>query len=602
MSMPEMAGVVAAQQPESVEGVASSFSGELIRMLDTQHPRETREADEAPPPPAEAKSEVSTLPFNSFNPLATLIVPSPAPLPVMPLAQSENEPPWASPVISGKSPAAGIAVVAPEVSPAFAFPGPELSPVIPAAPPAAMPAAAPEVSPAFAFPGPELSPVIPAASPAAKPAAAPEVSSAFAFAEPELSLAIRTVPPASAPAVKGSKSEVSKNQDLPIPSLELPDVPEVRSSKAPAEQSKAVAEQKDQVPVQQAEAAVNSAKAPAEIKQAFPDRAEREAATLELKAALADIFAPPSRPEQAAALHEAPMQPVAPRLDAAIAEKPPAGESAPDRRPAQLSPVAPGIEFSATNNFTSADSDKDAPASDRNIFIARREGGARPSDAEAPAFGIRDLVQPADPAALTPAVIARAANAQISAVSHPGAEASAPAAPAPQPHAAMAAAADEAGLPRALSTWHSTHSNATRLVESARLIERLAESEMHINLRTAELGPVELRAVMRENSLVASINVERSDVRALLVGEMPALERALGDQNLRVDKLDIFDGSLGSAMSFDGRSNPDTREFSQPHQPAFFGRMTAQESAHAEVAPAESPAVPVHPRRLSIRA
>jgi flagellar hook-length control protein FliK len=95
---------------------------------------------------------------------------------------------------------------------------------------------------------------------------------------------------------------------------------------------------------------------------------------------------------------------------------------------------------------------------------------------------------------------------------------------------------------------------SNRLVDSAKLVEAAGHSEMRIAMETDRLGPVELRAQMNGDQVGAAITVEKRDAHAALAVELPALQQALSDKQLRVDQVTLLHGSLGSTAGDAGAS------------------------------------------------
>jgi trimeric autotransporter adhesin len=93
-----------------------------------------------------------------------------------------------------------------------------------------------------------------------------------------------------------------------------------------------------------------------------------------------------------------------------------------------------------------------------------------------------------------------------------------------------------------------------RLVDSAKLVEAAGRSEMRIAMDTERLGPVEVRAHMVGDQVGAAITVEKRDAHSILAVELPALQQALSDKQLRVEQVTLLHASLGSAAGDAGAS------------------------------------------------
>src|SRR6202035_4140418 len=62
------------------------------------------------------------------------------------------------------------------------------------------------------------------------------------------------------------------------------------------------------------------------------------------------------------------------------------------------------------------------------------------------------------------------------------------------------------------------------------------------------LGSIDLRAVVHQSTLTATIGVQRADVQILLANDLPALQHALSEQSLHVQQISVLGGSAGSGM------------------------------------------------------
>jgi len=118
---------------------------------------------------------------------------------------------------------------------------------------------------------------------------------------------------------------------------------------------------------------------------------------------------------------------------------------------------------------------------------------------------------------------------------------------APAPQAAPTSTAP--GLPP-----QNVDGTPNRIVDSAKLVEAVGRSEMRIAMDTDKLGPVELRAHMVGDEVGAAITVEKRDAHAALAVELPALQQALSDKQLRVEQVTLLHASLGSTAGDAGAS------------------------------------------------
>jgi len=110
--------------------------------------------------------------------------------------------------------------------------------------------------------------------------------------------------------------------------------------------------------------------------------------------------------------------------------------------------------------------------------------------------------------------------------------------------------------PTTLSAWQNYDGGAGKIVRSASLNDSATGAEMHVELRTGALGPVEVHTVVHEGSVGAEIHVHGQEAHTLLAAGLPSLERALGERNLRVDNISVYQDQTGGGASGGGKQDP----------------------------------------------
>jgi flagellar hook-length control protein FliK len=108
------------------------------------------------------------------------------------------------------------------------------------------------------------------------------------------------------------------------------------------------------------------------------------------------------------------------------------------------------------------------------------------------------------------------------------------------------------------------------VVQASRLYQRVGGAEMHIAMDTDLLGSIDLRAVVHQSGLTATIGVQHADVQALLSSELPGLQHALSQKNLHVEQISIFGSAVGSQSNQGGSQSQQ-----QKQTPAFAPQATA---------------------------
>jgi flagellar hook-length control protein FliK len=124
----------------------------------------------------------------------------------------------------------------------------------------------------------------------------------------------------------------------------------------------------------------------------------------------------------------------------------------------------------------------------------------------------------------------------------------------PQGHAEPA----NAGLPA------GDQSAVHAAVSSARLTQQAGSAEMQVRLRTEALGSVDVHTILKGSDIGASIRVEAREAQVMMANEISRLEQALNDRNLRVQRLDVLQGSLFGNRS--GGTGPGN-DHGNPSQP-----------------------------------
>jgi flagellar hook-length control protein FliK len=103
----------------------------------------------------------------------------------------------------------------------------------------------------------------------------------------------------------------------------------------------------------------------------------------------------------------------------------------------------------------------------------------------------------------------------------------------------------------------------SRLVNNAQLVQAAGHSEMRIAMDSDKLGAVELRARMIGDVVGAAITVEKREAHAILAVELPALQQALSDKQLRIEQVTLLHGSF-SATTGDAGASARQEERSAP--------------------------------------
>ena len=131
------------------------------------------------------------------------------------------------------------------------------------------------------------------------------------------------------------------------------------------------------------------------------------------------------------------------------------------------------------------------------------------------------------------------------------------------------------GAPRSASVSAGCQADAETVVCSARLTQQAGNAEMQVRLRSEALGPIDVHTIVKGNDIGASIRVEGRDTQVMLANELSQLERALNERSLRVDHLDVLQGSaFGGRSTGTGQGNSDRSPLEPP--PGLSSYSTGQ--------------------------
>ena len=140
-------------------------------------------------------------------------------------------------------------------------------------------------------------------------------------------------------------------------------------------------------------------------------------------------------------------------------------------------------------------------------------------------------------------------------------------------------------------------------VNTARLLTSPAGVEMRVTLQSDALGAVQLRAVAQAERIDASIGVERADVQSYLRNELPSLQQALNERNVRVEDINVTQNALSSGMALSSgqQSGPQSFAESRPNLPSLVPeKVVVPQAANLDL-PAEIALWPGDSPRLNVR-
>src|SRR5271166_5533856 len=77
------------------------------------------------------------------------------------------------------------------------------------------------------------------------------------------------------------------------------------------------------------------------------------------------------------------------------------------------------------------------------------------------------------------------------------------------------------------------------VIQSARVLERMGQSEIRLGLNSNNFGSIELHTRVNQDRVGASIATSHTDLRAAMMAEMPSLERAMAQHQLKLDSFNL---------------------------------------------------------------
>ena len=243
---------------------------------------------------------------------------------------------------------------------------------------------------------------------------------------------------------------------------------------------------------------------------------------------------------------------------------------------------------SVTSPFISTDTAADANLSDQATGgqgNSGQPGGSSSSKNSAPVMPFSSI--PANPVTVDPGTNLLTSHAPEIPASHHNLS-TAPAIP--------AGSTQQSAM---LGAWQNYEGGTGKVVRSAWLGESVNGAEMHVELRSSSLGPVEVHAVVHDGSVGAEIRVEGHEAHAILAAGLPSLERALGERDLRVGNIAVYQNHGGAGMGEGGRQNPHSDSPPTPqHQVANFDTpaQTSRPTSSAETENLANPAAGLNVR------
>jgi len=223
-------------------------------------------------------------------------------------------------------------------------------------------------------------------------------------------------------------------------------------------------------------------------------------------------------------------------------------------------PALPAIDATASKESAAPKRSSDGPTWTRRKQDARGSTPQPATDAQSDTLPkqsqigdslatAHELAQPAHPATIHDGEdkSGKAATALLAEAGH--ALASAPGDKGPRP---QIASEDAASFPA------ENAQAAPVVIQSARVLERMGQAEMRLGLNSNSFGSIELHTSVIQDRVGASIATSHTELRAAMMAEMPSLERAIAQHQLRLDSVNVDSGpgaQTGNSGAFGGNSS-----------------------------------------------
>ncbi|HVT97772.1 MAG TPA: hypothetical protein VHE33_09705, partial [Acidobacteriaceae bacterium] len=111
------------------------------------------------------------------------------------------------------------------------------------------------------------------------------------------------------------------------------------------------------------------------------------------------------------------------------------------------------------------------------------------------------------------------------------------------------------------SAAEPTESGATSGINSAKLIQTLSETQMHVGMRSAEFGDISIRTAVSQQQMVAQITVDHSDLGKAIAQHLPAAQTKLGDDLGVRAAIQVTQNGMSFSHQHDSTSHQEQRSF-----------------------------------------
>jgi flagellar hook-length control protein FliK len=287
--------------------------------------------------------------------------------------------------------------------------------------------------------------------------------------------------------------------------------------------------------------APGNATPPASVTRSVPNQPDHSGLTTETKSQTA----PATSTVSASSAPQIPLQMVMPDINVIkISPKPAeALQTAPGLTGPPANPAQPATEISKKNGDASGSGSGNNP-SGTNKGSTSSSFASAPVNSQTSDSSAMPAAKAGDVSASSPLVGTQAAHAVVSGNDAPGASARTDA------HAGEALPLPVAGNADIDARAQAAATYANSLLHSARLVERMGQTELRVGIQTGEFGNVDIRTSMVRNQVTAQISVERAELGKVLAAELPSLQNRLSEHRLPMANITLQNQSSGGSEGF----------------------------------------------------
>jgi len=127
-----------------------------------------------------------------------------------------------------------------------------------------------------------------------------------------------------------------------------------------------------------------------------------------------------------------------------------------------------------------------------------------------------------------------------------------------KPHAAEIASS---GLPASSEGLETAGASG---VNTAKLIQALNETQMHVGMRSAEFGDISIRTAVSQQQMVAQITVDHGDLGRAIAEHVPAAQSKLGDDLGVRAAIEVTQNGMSFSHDHSSASQQQQRSFTRP--------------------------------------